>query len=412
MQTERGSKEHGFITYRADIDGLRAIAVLVVVLYHALPRLLPGGFIGVDVFFVISGYLISGQIVSEIRTRNFSLAAFYGRRIRRIFPALILVLLATLAYGFVILLPAELASLGGDVASGAGFVSNILLWQEAGYFDRAAMLKPLLHLWSLGVEEQFYIVWPLALWLAHRAGVLRAWLLALFCAASFMASVVLAPAHPTIDFYAPFTRLWELGAGALLAWRPALRGGNAFSWAGLLLILGGAAALNAQLVFPGWWALVPVAGAVLLIGAGPENTVNRLLSRQEATYLGRISYPLYLWHWPLISYAHFINNARPLKTFPAICHRPGGGQLSLGRASLALRRAPAAQNRLPRFGHGRHRRGGHRHMRGPWFPRAFSPSAQHGHQQNQPRGAGRHFQTNTPYARYNTERHHHRRTRR
>ncbi len=319
MQTP--AAPHGFIKYRADIDGLRAIAVLCVVIYHAMPYALPGGFIGVDVFFVISGYLISGQIFGEIREHRFSLAAFYGRRVRHIFPALILVLLATLAYGFVILLPSELAALGADVAGGAGFVSNLMLWQEAGYFDRAAMLKPLLHLWSLGVEEQFYIFWPVALWLAHRAGVLRLWLLVALTAASFTASVALATAHPTMDFYAPFTRLWELAAGALLAWRPPVpRGENTMSWAGLLLILGGAAALNARLVFPGWWAIIPVLGAVLLIAAGPEAWVNRkLLSRRAAVFIGSISYPLYLWHWPLISYAYFINNARVLKTFPALC---------------------------------------------------------------------------------------------
>jgi peptidoglycan/LPS O-acetylase OafA/YrhL len=313
---------HGFIKYRADIDGMRAIAVLCVVIYHALPQALPGGFIGVDVFFVISGYLISGQIFSEIRDHRFSVAAFYGRRVRRIFPALILVLLTTFAYGFVILLPSELAALGADVAAGAAFISNLMLWQEAGYFDRAAMLKPLLHLWSLGVEEQFYIFWPVTLWLAHRIGLFRLRLLVALTAASFVLSVALAATHAAMDFYAPFTRLWELSTGALLAWRQpaAPRRADIISWAGLLLIIGGAVALNAQMVFPGWWAAVPVLGAVLLIGAGPQAWVNRtLLSRRAAVFIGTISYPLYLWHWPLLSYAYFINNARTLKTFPAIC---------------------------------------------------------------------------------------------
>ncbi len=314
---------HHFILYRADIDGLRAVAVLCVVFYHAMPTALRGGFIGVDVFFVISGYLISGQIFAELRERRFHLAAFYGRRIRRIFPALILVLAATLAYGFVVLLPSELASLGADVAGGAGFVSNLMLWHEAGYFDRAAMLKPLLHLWSLGVEEQFYIFWPALLWAARRFGLFRYGLLMLLTAASLLAGILLAMHQPTADFYAPFTRFWELSAGALLAWTGTPenkgRGADARSVLGLLLILGSAVSLNAHLVFPGGWAMMPVLGAVSLISAGPQAWVNRvLLSRRAFTFTGKVSYPFYLWHWPLISYAYLLDNTKLLKTAPAL----------------------------------------------------------------------------------------------
>ena len=156
--------------YRSDIDGLRAVAVTSVVVFHAFPgeRWLTGGFIGVDVFFVISGYLISKILFGEIETHRFSIAAFYARRIRRIFPALAVCLAATLAYGFVVLMPSELAQLGKHVFFGASFLSNFALWAENSYFDIAASSKPLLHLWSLGVEEQFYIVWPLLLWLAFR----------------------------------------------------------------------------------------------------------------------------------------------------------------------------------------------------------------------------------------------------
>jgi len=313
---------HGFIRYRPDIDGLRAFAVLAVVVYHALPAVLPGGFIGVDIFFVISGYLISGQIFGELRQGRFNLAAFYGRRVRRIFPALAIVLLATLSYGFVILLPSELAELGGDVAGGAGFAANLMLWQEAGYFDRAAMLKPLLHLWSLGVEEQFYVVWPITLWALYRVGWLRQGLLVGLAGASFALSVVLAGQHPAADFYSPYTRFWELAAGALLAWmqRPCTVMADAISLVGLFLLSGSLVLLNSQMQFPGWLAMIPVLGALLLLGAGPEAWVNRkLLSRRVAVRIGLVSYPFYLWHWPLISYAHFLNEARPLKTFPAIC---------------------------------------------------------------------------------------------
>ena len=156
------------LTYRPDIDGLRAFAVIAVVTYHAFPALLPGGFVGVDVFFVISGFLISSILYSNLEAGRFSMLDFYGRRIRRIFPALILVMSACYALGWFVLLPDEYAQLGKHIAGGAGFVQNFVLWSESGYFDNAAETKPLLHLWSLGIEEQFYIVWPILLWIAYR----------------------------------------------------------------------------------------------------------------------------------------------------------------------------------------------------------------------------------------------------
>jgi peptidoglycan/LPS O-acetylase OafA/YrhL len=317
-----------FTRYRPDIDGLRAVAVLAVVFYHAFPQALTGGFVGVDIFFVISGYLISGNILKHLDTGQFSFQDFYGRRIRRIFPALILVLALCLIYGFVVLLPVELAQLGTDTAGGAGFVSNILLWNQAGYFDRAALNKPLLHLWSLGVEEQFYIFWPLVLWLLYRA---RSGRLAFFITitiASLCLGIVLSSDHITADFYSPFTRFWELSSGAILAWlqlHPSsslqkiapLR--SAASIAGLILIIGCTLLLNPLMRFPGWLALLPVAGAIALIGAGPRAVVNRaVLSNRVAVFIGIISYPLYLWHWPLISYAHIISLDRPLKNFLCI----------------------------------------------------------------------------------------------
>jgi peptidoglycan/LPS O-acetylase OafA/YrhL len=154
--------------YRPDIDGLRAVAVLAVVLFHAFPGLIRGGFIGVDIFFVISGYLISTIIFENLDRGSFSFREFYVRRIKRIFPALIVVLLACFAFGWFALLADEFNQLGKHIAAGAGFVSNIVLWGEAGYFDNSAETKPLLHLWSLGIEEQFYIVWPLLLWFAWK----------------------------------------------------------------------------------------------------------------------------------------------------------------------------------------------------------------------------------------------------
>jgi len=307
--------------YRPDIDGLRAIAVSAVVLYHAFPTIFRGGFVGVDVFFVISGFLISGIIFSGLEAGEFSFATFYSRRVRRIFPALSLVLAFCLAYGFLVLLPSEFADLGRDIAAGAGFVSNLLLWHEAGYFDRAATAKPLLHLWSLGVEEQFYIFWPAALWLIHRLRWRPMLPVAAIAVVSFVLNIALSTGDPTADFYSPLTRFWELAAGAMLAWAelhppswwPRLPRDFAAGVA-LVLILGSALVLNAQMRFPGWLALLPAGGAVLLIAAGPAARINRaVLSNNIAVFIGLISYPLYLWHWPLISYATIIGRGRAPK---------------------------------------------------------------------------------------------------
>ena len=287
------------IPYRADIDGLRAVAVSLVILYHGFPRTLTGGFVGVDVFFVISGFLISSNIFRTLEAGTFSFRDFYARRVRRIFPALAVVLAAVLGYGFIVLLPSELALLGRNVAGGAGFISNLVLWHEAGYFDQAAIYKPLLHLWSLGVEEQFYIVWPLALWLLHRFGLARMPFLIGIGIASFAFSLVVVAHGRTADFYSPLTRLWELDAGAVLAMLvPAgngrsSMGRNIVSLAGLGLILAATLGFDRAMAFPGWRAALPVAGAMLLIASGPAAIVNRrMLMARAAVFVGMISYPL------------------------------------------------------------------------------------------------------------------------
>src|SRR3954465_7422613 len=187
--------------YRPDIDGLRAFAVLSVVLYHAFPKVVRGGYVGVDVFFVISGFLISSILFTEMSEGRFSFTVFYGRRIRRIFPALAVCLAAVLAYGFVCLTPPELAQLGKHVLFGAGFLSNIVLWSESGYFDSAASYKPLLHLWSLGIEEQFYIAWPVLLWIAFRIKARIGYLLAVLFLASFAINIALSITDISDDFY-------------------------------------------------------------------------------------------------------------------------------------------------------------------------------------------------------------------
>ena len=302
--------------YRSDVDGLRAFAVLSVVLYHAFPNVVRGGYVGVDVFFVISGFLITSILFTEMDEHKFSFTAFYGRRIRRIFPALAVCLSAVLAYGFVSLTPAELAQLSKHVFFGAGFLSNIALWSESGYFDIAASLKPLLHLWSLGIEEQFYIVWPAILWVAYRTKAKVGRLLTVLFLASFAVNIALSSTNISDDFYLPVSRFWELIAGAALAWhRQIVPTSNLRSWisfAGLVALLASAALFTPELRFPGWPALLPVLGAVAIILAGPEATANRVVfSSRAMVFVGLISYPLYLWHWPLISYAYILRVGKP-----------------------------------------------------------------------------------------------------
>nr|WP_308495452.1 acyltransferase family protein [Duganella flavida] len=304
--------------YRPDIDGLRAVAVLAVVLYHAWPAWIPGGFIGVDIFFVISGYLISVIIMSQLVSGSFSLADFYARRVRRIFPALLLVMLATAVFGWTVLLQGEFRQLGRHTAAGSGFVSNLVLWQEAGYFDNAATTKPLLHLWSLGVEEQFYLLWPLILWLVFRRHFNFLLVTALIFCASMALNLATVQGDPTSAFYSPATRFWELMSGGIAAylqlhhapWSTRLQ--RWASWGGGALLALGFALIKAQLPFPGWWAVLPVSGAFLLIMAGPAAPLNaRLLGARPAVWIGLISYPLYLWHWPLLAYGFIVYGEKP-----------------------------------------------------------------------------------------------------
>jgi peptidoglycan/LPS O-acetylase OafA/YrhL len=288
------------LKYRADIDGLRAVAVIAVVLYHAFPNLVPGGFVGVDTFFVISGYLITGIIISGLDgPAGFSFADFYARRVRRIFPALILVLAATLAAGVIMFLPSELISLAKNTVASALFGANFMLLSETGYFDLAAHLKPLLHLWSLGIEEQFYLAWPLALWLTPRKW--RGTMIAVVITASFVLNVALIRLHPQATFYLPFTRAWELMAGALLV-SVTFKHGRLKEIVGALGVICGTTffTYSGRTIFPGWAALLPVLGAGLTI-LGQGSFFSRIvLAHPLAAAIGRISYPLYLWHWPLL----------------------------------------------------------------------------------------------------------------
>ncbi len=301
--------------YRADIDGLRAVAVLSVIGFHAFPGWIVGGFIGVDIFFVISGFLISTIIFGNLKSDSFSYSEFYRRRVRRIFPALVVVLLASLSFGWFFLLADEYQQVGKHTLGGIGFISNLLLWGETGYFNSSAETKPLLHLWSLAIEEQFYIIWPLLLGLVWT----RKWNFLILTSAvaflSFGANIFSFPAHAEAAFYSPLSRFWELMVGGLLAnlilYKPRLisKYRNLQSIGGLALLGIGLVLINKSRDFPSWWALLPTIGAALLISAGPESIGNKIaLSNRVAVWFGKISYPLYLWHWPLLSLALTLNN--------------------------------------------------------------------------------------------------------
>jgi len=322
QNTQRQGDSLMRLTYRSDIDGLRAVAVMSVVAYHAFPDFLPGGFVGVDLFFVISGFLISGIILRGLKESAFSFRLFYARRIKRIFPALILVLMFCLALGWMVLSPNEYSTLGEHVAAGAGFISNILLWSESGYFDKASGLKPLLHLWSLGIEEQFYIVWPLLLATMSKKQIKPLYLLLFLLVTSFAVNLCLTCNSPVAAFYSPVTRFWELMLGSILACFNLTDKSNVvdsksevrlfMSVFGFLLILLSVALFRDTVEFPGWRAMLPVIGAGLLIQAGPDAFFNRVvLSRRVFVLVGLISYPLYLWHWPLLSFARIIHSEIP-----------------------------------------------------------------------------------------------------
>jgi peptidoglycan/LPS O-acetylase OafA/YrhL len=315
------------LKYRTDIDGLRAVAVLGVVIYHAFPWMIPGGFIGVDIFFVISGYLISGILYKGHKSGNFSFKEFYARRIRRLFPALITMLVITMAYGWVILLPDEFQQLGKHVASGTLFIQNIVFWQESGYFDTTASLKPLLHLWSLAVEEQFYIFFPLLLLLIWKKKWPLAAIMVVLLVVSLVGNLWMSVHAGSADFFLTPYRAWEFLGGSLLAWWHYERGHEEevpayremLSVVGLLFLGLGMAFIHTGDPYPGWRAILPVAGTLLLMEGGAGTNlkgtgawINRkILSHPAVVWIGLISYPLYLFHWPALSFVHIVKGESP-----------------------------------------------------------------------------------------------------
>ncbi|WP_213879004.1 acyltransferase family protein [Pseudomonas sp. dw_358] len=339
LENEQSKATLYYPGYRADIDGLRAIAVLAVVGYHAFPSTIRGGFVGVDVFFVISGFLISSIIFNSLQKGQFSFAEFYTKRALRIFPALLIVLLGCFIAGWFTLFADEFRQLGKHILGGALFSSNLFLWNESGYFDTTGEVKPLLHLWSLGIEEQFYLAWPLVVWVIWKrkfsvlAAVTALWLI------SFSLNLYLIGTAPSFTFYMPQTRMWELLSGAMVAYwaQPAVDNvaylprlkarlkryfegharleaavRNTAAVAGAALLATAFALVRAEDAFPGWWATLPVAGTALIILAGGGGWINRhLLSQKVVIWFGLISFPLYLWHWPLLSFSRIIEGEFP-----------------------------------------------------------------------------------------------------
>ena len=326
-----------YLTYRADIDGLRAVAVLSVVVFHAFPSLFPGGFIGVDIFFVISGYLITSILFASFQNGSFSFFEFYVRRINRIFPALLLVMAACYLFGWKSLFASEFSQLGKHIAGGASFISNLVLLRESGYFDSAALTKPLLHLWSLGIEEQFYMAWPLLLWLIWKIRANIVLVALLLASISFALNIYRVGEAQSTTFYSPITRFWELLVGAILVWSKR----ENFTWiqkkyrfipnffssfqfenkaisqakydniratlGGIFIAIGLAVATEHK-SFPGWLATLPVLGTALVISAGNKAWLNEvILSNRVFVWFGLISFPLYLWHWPLLSFLRILD---------------------------------------------------------------------------------------------------------
>ena len=299
------------VRYRPEIDGLRALAILPVVLFHYGLGPSRGGFVGVDVFFVISGYLIAALIHGEMQDGRFSIAKFYERRIRRIFPALFAMLAVVSFAAVLILFPYDLVRYAKSLLATAGFASNFEFWSEAGYFDVAGAEKPLLHLWSIAVEEQFYLLFPLVLLAFRRSAWLLAAVGAIF-AASFVLGIWGVAHAPSATFYLLPARAWELMLGALLALGaiPPLANraiSEALAAIGLLLIGYAVVAFTAEMPFPGPAALIPCAGATLVIYAtqGSETWTGKALSWRPVVFVGLISYSLYLWHWPIFVLARY-----------------------------------------------------------------------------------------------------------
>lgn len=294
-------------SYRADIDGLRAWSILLVVIFHAFPDVLQGGFIGVDVFFVISGFLITKIILKGFEENNFSYFRFFDKRIRRLYPSLLAVLIFTFLTSFFLFNPLDFGKLGKYIFSGSFFISNLVLWSEISYFNDLTKDMPLLHLWSLGVEEQFYIFLPLILGLTRIWNVSPKKLIYILFFLSLTINLITYKKFPEMNFYSPFTRFWEILLGSILAIHTAkpeenLKN-NLLTFFSLAAIIASGFILNKNLNYPGYFSLIPVISTGIIIFYGEKTYITKIfLSNIFTRNLGKISYPLYLWHWPILTF--------------------------------------------------------------------------------------------------------------
>ena len=341
------------LDFRKDINGLRALAVLGVVAFHADRALVPGGFAGVDVFFVISGFLISRIILSECAAGRFSLPMFYAKRARRILPAMLAVVCCVWIVGWFRAAPTQFRDIGGGLLGNSYFTVNFWLLRLAGvggYFGADSSTKPLLHLWSLSIEEQFYLVWSVLLLAIFglRQSLLPAVIVGILLA-SLATCVILTPIDPIGAFYLPWTRAWELALGALIAYRevfllealpyPARKAANIGAGLGVALMLGAFFLMSEVEPFPGWRATIPTAGCALVI-AHPRSWIGDVaLGNRVAGFFGVISYPLYLWHWPLFAFAHTWPGVIPT---PAVMLALAGVAVGLATLTYLLIEAPVA----------------------------------------------------------------------
>lgn len=305
-------------SFRNDIQGLRAIAVGLVLIFHAFPHILPGGFVGVDVFFVISGFVITKSLIRDIENNGLTVGPlmlrFYRKRVRRILPVLSVTLIATLSAGWLLLFPSDYFAVAKSALYSAVGAGNFYFFWNSGYFDPAAAKQPLLHMWSLGVEEQFYLVWPvvlaLILWVSNSRRAVIAAIMAGIIGIGFAYNVGLIALDPKAAFYLPAARAWELGAGATLAFAPAIRWrliSEFFGIAGLILILWASIWLTADETSTGWPMLPVIIGTAMLVWPRAESWTARLLEISPLRAIGAISFSLYLWHWPLISFATMLD---------------------------------------------------------------------------------------------------------
>lgn len=306
------------IKYRSDIDGLRALAIISVLIFHMFPKFLPGGYVGVDIFFIISGYLIGSTIFNEYEKGNFSFLNFYQRRLIRIIPLLLVVLFATFLLGYFFLLPHEFKSLGRHIGAASVFGSNFQLLKEKGYFDTASELKPLLHLWSLGIEEQFYLFLPILILFINKVFKRPIIVITSIASCSLIYSFYLTSNNLEAAFFRPESRFWELLIGVLLSRvekipSPYLEKQKPYlSVLGIVLCLIAIFSYNNETPFPGFYALIPTLGAALLIYSGEKGLINnKIFKLNSLIFVGKISYSLYLWHWVFLSFNQILYQQNP-----------------------------------------------------------------------------------------------------